>query len=302
LDELSYSRLNSASNPDAIIALLAGAGLSRADIAAVVSADPLLLRAYVKKIAPRLLGLRDCVGLSTPQIVRFLLAGPHVRTRSGVVPKLEFFISFYGSFEKVLVVLGGNSRLLSASIDRSVKPNIALLCHWGVRDIAQLCSKVPRLFNFNPERVKEFLLRVEQLGVPPTSGQFGRAVYVVSCISKEKVAAKLEFFKRTLGCSESEVSTAVSKMPVILGLSEKILLRKIEFLVNKAAIEPRIILERPVLLTYSLEKRLVPRHYVINILQEKGLLNSNMNISSLGYPGEETFKSKVHRLSRGLCF
>jgi mTERF domain-containing protein len=81
-------------------------------------------------------------------------------------------------------------------------------------------------------------------------------------------------------------------MPVILGLSEKILLRKIEFLVNEAVIEPRIILERPVLLTYSLEKRLVPRHYVINILQEKGLLNSNLNISSLCYPGEETFKSK----------
>ncbi|CAD6340726.1 unnamed protein product [Miscanthus lutarioriparius] len=143
LDELSYSRLNSASNPDAIIALLAGAGLSRADIAAVVSADPLLLRAYAKKIAPRLLGLRDRVGLSPPQIVRFLLVGPHVRTRSGVVPKLEFFISFYGSFEQVLVVLRRNSRLLSASIERSVKPNIALLRHRGVRDIAQLCSKGP---------------------------------------------------------------------------------------------------------------------------------------------------------------
>ncbi|XP_066333859.1 uncharacterized protein [Miscanthus floridulus] len=119
LDELSYSRLNSASNPDAIIALLAGTGLSRADIAAFVSADPLLLRAYAKKIAPRLLGLRDRVGLSPPQIVRFLLVGPHVRSRSGVVPKLEFFISFYSSFEQVLEVLSRNSRLLCATIESS---------------------------------------------------------------------------------------------------------------------------------------------------------------------------------------
>ena len=52
----------------------------------------------------------------------------------------------------------------------------------------------------------------------------------VADISKEKVAAKLEFFKRTLGCSESELSTAVSKKPAILGLSDEILLCKIEFL------------------------------------------------------------------------
>jgi len=65
-DELSSSRINSASNPDAILALLSGAGLSRDDIAAVVSADPLLLRASVSTIAPRLLALRHRVGLSTP--------------------------------------------------------------------------------------------------------------------------------------------------------------------------------------------------------------------------------------------
>jgi mTERF domain-containing protein len=52
-EEIPHSRfISAASNPDAIIALLSGAGLSRADIAAVVSADPLLLRASVKNLAP----------------------------------------------------------------------------------------------------------------------------------------------------------------------------------------------------------------------------------------------------------
>jgi mTERF domain-containing protein len=81
-------------------------------------------------------------------------------------------------------------------------------------------------------------------------------------------------------------------MPRILGLSEKILLRKIEFLVNEAAMEPRYIVERPVLFAMSLEKRLVPRHYVMKVLQEKGLLNSNMSFFTLAVIGEETFKSK----------
>ena len=125
------------------------------------------------------------------------------------------------------------------------------------------------MLTFYPERVKEVLLRAEELGVPPTSWMFRLAVSVIANNSKEKVAAKLEFFKRTLGCCESEVSTAVSNKPTILELSDEVLLRKIEFLVNEAAVEARDIVERPVLPTYSLEKRLVPRHYVMKVLQEK---------------------------------
>jgi mTERF domain-containing protein len=137
------------------------------------------------------------------------------------------------------------------------------------------------VLTFNPKRVKEFLLRAEQLGVPAASPLFRQAVAIVASFSSEKVAAKLEFFKRTLGCSESEVSIAVSKMPQILGLSDATLLRKIEFLINEAAMEPQYIVQRPILLAFSLEKRLVPRHHVMKLLQEKGLLNSNMNLFQL---------------------
>ncbi|RCV20940.1 hypothetical protein SETIT_4G098400v2 [Setaria italica] len=83
---------------------------------------------------------------------------------------------------------------------------------------------------------------------------FKYAVSLVADNSKEKVAAKLEFFKRTLGCSESELSIAISKMPRILGISDENLTCKIEFLVNEVGMEPQYILERPVLLGYSLEK------------------------------------------------
>ncbi|KAG0546860.1 hypothetical protein BDA96_01G030200 [Sorghum bicolor] len=259
--ELSNSRLTSASNPDAILALLSGAGLSRADIAAVVSADPLLLRASAKNIAPRLVALRDRVGLSAPQIARFLVVGARALRRGDVSSRLEFFISFYGSFEK-----------------------------WGVRDIVQLCSNNTRLLNFKPERVKEFLLRAEQLGVPRTSRMFRHVVSVVAGNPKEKVAAKREFFKRTLGCSESEVSSAVSKMPAILGFSDEILLRKIEFLVNEVGVEPQYIVQRPVLLAMSLEKRLMPRHYVMKVLREKGLLDSRTGFSTFVKFGDDAFK------------
>ncbi|OQU90666.1 hypothetical protein SORBI_3001G021100, partial [Sorghum bicolor] len=244
-----------ASNPDAILDLLYSAGLSRADIAAVVSAEPLLLRTSAKNLAPRLLHLRDRVGLSTPQITRFLMVASHALSICDVAPKVEFFISLFGLFDRVLLVakriIKPNVALFrqaqswvltfTVGLEKIIKPNVALFRQWGVQDIAQLCLTKSWVLTFKPERVKEFLLRAEELGVPPTSRLFRHAVAVISSLSKEKVAAKLEFLKRTLGCSESEVSIAVSKMPQILGLSDATFLRKIEFLINEAAMEPRIL-------------------------------------------------------------
>jgi mTERF domain-containing protein len=63
---------------------------------------------------------------------------------------------------------------------------------------------------------------------------FRHAVPAVSCMFEEKLAAKLEFFKRTLCCSESQVSTAVSKAPYILGFSDENIGCKVEFLINEA--------------------------------------------------------------------
>jgi len=133
--EICRSRLNSASNPDAILALLSGMGLSGADIAAVVSADPLLLRSSVKNVSPRLLALRDCLGLSAPQIARFLLVGSRALRGGDIVHKLEFFISFFGSFEPLLVIMKRNNSILFSDFERVIKPNIAQLCQCENRPI-----------------------------------------------------------------------------------------------------------------------------------------------------------------------
>ncbi|CAL5037611.1 unnamed protein product [Urochloa decumbens] len=256
-EDLSWSRLNSASNPDAVLALLSSVGLSRADVAAAVIADPLLLRSSPRNIAPRLLALRDRFGLSAPQIARFLLVGSGSVRICDVVPRVEFFISFFGSFEQLLVIMKNNNRILALNLERVVKPNIALLhqCGVSIRQIAQLNSW---LLGFSPEHLKELVLRAEELGVPRGSRMFWQAVTAVAQNTKEKVAARLEFLKSTLGCHESEVSTAVSKMPSILGISEERLHRKIQFLIKEVGLEPQYILQRPSLFAYSLEKRLVP--------------------------------------------
>ncbi|XP_066378586.1 transcription termination factor MTERF8, chloroplastic-like [Miscanthus floridulus] len=291
-EELRSSRLNSASNPDAVLALLSSAGVSRADIAAVVAADPLILRSCVNKIGPRLLALRDRIGLSAPQISRFLLVGSRKLRSGDVCPNLEFLISSFGSLEPVLAVMKGSKSILTLDLDRVIKPNFAQFRQCGLtsRDIAQMCSYCPWLIGFQPERVKDFLLRAEDLGVSRGSPMFKHMVAAMSRTNKEKNAATLEFLKRSLGCSESEAAFAVSKTPSILGLSDECLLPKIQFLNNEVGLEPQYILQNPSLLTYSLEKRLVPRYCAMKILRAKGLMNSNF--CRLAQIGEQKFRLK----------
>ncbi|XP_037470851.1 transcription termination factor MTERF9, chloroplastic-like [Triticum dicoccoides] len=283
--------LKSASNPDAVLALLSGVGLSRPDIAAVVAADPLLLRSRVDNVAPRLSALRDRLGLSAPEIASFLLVGATALRSCDITPKLEFWIPFFGSFGKLLQTMKRNRSILTTDLEKVAKPNIALLeqCGLSVCDIVKLSTPCSRLLVFNPERVKAFVLRAEKLGVPRSSYIFKYAVGVACSITEDKVAARMEFLRSTLGCSMDKVRVAVRNKPHILGISEEKLRLKIEFMVNEVGLDPEYIVERPMLFTYSLEKRMKPRYYVAKILQVKGLMKKSVGFRRLVGYGEDNF-------------
>ena len=56
---------------------------------------------------------------------------------------------------------------------------------------------------------------------------FKHVVSALTGTTREKDTARLEFFRRTLGCSKDEFAIAVCKVPDILAYSEQTLLRKI---------------------------------------------------------------------------
>uniref|UniRef100_A0A0D9XQ63 Uncharacterized protein n=1 Tax=Leersia perrieri TaxID=77586 RepID=A0A0D9XQ63_9ORYZ len=94
------SHFKSASNPVAVLAHLSAAGFSRADLAAVVTAEQGLLCVRAKNIGRRVASLRDVVGLSDPQIRSLLLSGGAKGLRGcDVASRIEFWIPFLGSFE-----------------------------------------------------------------------------------------------------------------------------------------------------------------------------------------------------------
>ena len=89
---------------------------------------------------------------------------------------------------------------------------------------------------------------------------YKKALEVANDHDTKAIGAKMDFLKRALGCSESEVGIAVCKMPALLSTSVGKLGRMVEFLKLDVGLEACYIICRPQLFNYSLEKRLIPRH------------------------------------------
>uniref|UniRef100_A0A0D9XQ66 Uncharacterized protein n=1 Tax=Leersia perrieri TaxID=77586 RepID=A0A0D9XQ66_9ORYZ len=152
------SHIKSASKPDAVLALLSGAGLSRADLAAVVAADPRILCARAHNIARRIASLR------------------------GVL----------------LRMVKANFHILTADVEKVIKPNIALLqeCGLTVCDIVQLGSTIPRLLTSNPKRLETSVKRADELGVQRSSG-LSKYMLSINCqYTQDKATARMSLEKR----------------------------------------------------------------------------------------------------------
>ncbi|CAM0952806.1 unnamed protein product [Alopecurus aequalis] len=319
------AHLKSPSNPDAVLALLAGLGLSGADVASVVAKDPRFLCAKVDKtLSPVVVGLSS-LGISHTEIARLVSLTPTSFRCRSIVSNLPYYLSLFGSYENLLLVLRRNSSLLTRSLEKVVKPNVAFTLERGLGAcyITKLCMSYPwlltaglehvqatvacdeglgvphgsgmfkpGLLTTDPERVQAMLACAEGLGLPPGSVMFRDALRAISFLGEEKLTAKVEYMKNTFRWSDAEVRIVVSKFPRVLISSKDTLQSRSEFLISEVGLEPSYIAHRPALLSYSLEGRLRPRYYVVKFLKENGLLDHDRDYYSAAVPAEKVFLEK----------
>uniref|UniRef100_A0ACD6A872 Uncharacterized protein n=2 Tax=Avena sativa TaxID=4498 RepID=A0ACD6A872_AVESA len=259
------SHVKSPTNPDAVLAFLTGLGLSSADVAAVVALDPKFLCTGVERtLAPTVAGLAG-IGLSHTKIARLATLVPSSFRRRSVVSNLHYYLSLYGSFENLLRALKYDGNLLAYSIERIVKPNIAILRERGLSDcdIAKLSIAMPRMLSINLERVRMIVSCAQDLGLSPGSPMFRHALQAVAFLDKEKIALKMEYMKNTFRWSDAEARIAVCRAPTLLTSSKDMLQSKSEFLTSVVGLEPAYIAHRPVIINLSLEGRLRPQAPVL---------------------------------------
>ena len=291
------SHLPSRARPDAVLAYLESTlRVPAADVTRVVVMDSTFLCADVEQtLARRVADLRD-LGLSRDQIARLVPLFPNSFRNRFLRSNLEFWLAEIGSFDKLLKVLRSCSGLLSMDLDKVARPNVAFLrqCGQDISEIAGTNLYVSRIFTMKPELLKETVQRVEELGVERSARMFRRAIAVVAFIDKGVIARRI-LLLHNVGFSKDDVLAIVRKQPLVLGTSEQKIQGNMDFLMKDVGLEVSYIARRPVLLMYSVERRLLPRHYLLKVLREKGLLKGQPDYYGTASMGEKIFVEKfVH--------
>lgn len=297
------STLKSIEKPQSFVGFMRSRGFSDAHIKKMVSFNPrCLLFDADKTIAPKLQSLKD-TGFSDSDIIRLVNSNHRLLNldfNRNLLPRIQFWQDLVGSRDRLIKLLKSNYRFLTYNVDKNVMLNISFLRGCGVSDerISLMARQDPSLIIQRPQSLRAVAERAEkEMGIARTSGMFVWALRVLVHISKDKFNATLSLMKG-FGWSEAEFLSAFRKAPLFLALSREILARKMEFLLKDAGCEPPYVAKNPVLLMLSLEKRLVPRHHIMDILMSRGLLTRECKVATFMSYSEKMFAHRfVHRYS-----
>ncbi|KAH7857187.1 hypothetical protein Vadar_009962 [Vaccinium darrowii] len=126
-------------------------------------------------------------------------------------------------------------------------------------------------------RFTEVVEEVEKLGFDPTTMNYLLAVNSLGMTSKSLWERKSGVF-RSFGMSEDQILSALKTKPSYILSSENKIRKVMGFFVNELKISPLVISKAPGLILLSLEKTIVPRCSVLQLLMSKGVLDGDFNL------------------------
>ncbi|CAL9102581.1 unnamed protein product [Musa textilis] len=268
-------------------------GWSDAQVMKLMQREPRYLRANVETVLkPRMRSLQD-MGFSDTEIVQLVSSCPSLLQFRDIQPRISFWRSLLGSNERLIRASRRGMSLLAASLSRKIEPNISILkeCGFSKQCIAELVLKEPRFFCRTNKCIDESIKHVEELGVSRDCKMFPRLLLLVTTLSRSKFDATFATLI-SFGWSHPECVAAFRRYPSIWSLSQKNISDKMTFLMKEAGCELTYIICRPLLLTFSLEKRLRPRYEVLNFLEQNKLLDEGHDLLTVVTLIEEKFRKK----------
>lgn len=291
-------KLRTPEKADLVVALFKKHGFTNTQIENVVRKLPsVLLSDSEKTITPKL-EYFSSKGVSRTELAKFVSASPcvlRISLEKNIIPTWNSFESLLISSERTFAA---TKRFFNSwwafDLEARVIPNIKILREFGVQEsnIVSLLTKQPSVFMIASDRFRITVERVEEMGFSPQKLKFVFAVCALSGMSKSTWEKKVEICKKW-GWSEEDVYVAFEKHPWCMMVSEDKMSSVMDMVINKAGFEPSDIVQRPKSLTCSLEKRIVPRCLVYQVLLERGLIRKKWSLRVLLEVPEKQFLNKI---------
>ncbi|KAG6488177.1 transcription termination factor MTERF8, chloroplastic-like [Zingiber officinale] len=294
----SFRRFRSTEKPDAVLGFFRSQGLDGANLRKIISWKPRLLGWDVEtNLAPKFNFLRD-MGFSVSDAVKVVMRHPGIlslNVQNTLLPRLKVWESLFGSREILLKNLRRRSRFICNN-DNLVRPNLNFLrdeCGIPEEQVFLVIKRDPSFMVQNLDAIRALVNRADEIGIPRESRMFLWIVFALRRVSREKFEARVKIMN-SFGWSNSDYVAVVKKHPTLIWVSTEALQRKMEFLIKDVGMAPLDIAKHSTFLDLSLEKRLIPRFHVMEILKSEGLWTSQMKVSTLfSLPGPKFLQKYV---------
>ncbi|KAL5543951.1 hypothetical protein UlMin_007735 [Ulmus minor] len=271
-------------------------GFSENQIAVMTMRCPSIYLLSVTNLKPKLELIKSVV-FTDKDFWKVLCSRPSVLQRSlenQLVPVVKLLGIALGTKENLQKTMKSCNWLLTSSLERVIEPNISMLISYGIPKplVSKWILLRPRILVMKTDRLREILDKVLKLGFKPNSLLFALAAHSMASMSKTIWDQKLEAF-RSFGLSEDEICAAFKTQPMCMRTSETKIKRLMDFYINQLNLEPSVVSKNSTLVMYSLEKRIIPRCSVLQLLVSTGLVNESVNIARMLRMTEKKFMEEM---------
>ncbi|KAJ7980236.1 Transcription termination factor like [Quillaja saponaria] len=291
----NYVHFENPEKPDLVIDFFRDHGFSETQISKVIRRRPsLLLSNPEKSLLPKLEFFKS-KGFLSSDVAKIISSYGGILHRSlekKIIPSFDFFKQVLQSDSNIIQAVKRFNKILVKDVDTYAAPNIELLRENGVPEsyIITTLKYQPSSLVMNSKRFKQIVEEVKEMGLNPLRLKFMVAVVSMTTMSKSTRARKADVYKRW-GWSDKDILDAFGRCPLCMMASEDKIEGIMNFLVEKLGCDACRIAKHPQVMTLSLDKRIIPRGSVIQVLLSKGLVKG-LNLTSIFDTKEKSFLEK----------
>ncbi|XP_058764906.1 uncharacterized protein LOC131638367 [Vicia villosa] len=293
--------LHNSQNPDSVLALFKSHGFSNSQLSTIIKTCPILLTYDPNKtILPKLNFLLQ-KGASTSDLIDIITKNPrflYLSLQNSITPFYDLVKRFLLSDQSTIASIKINPCFISS---KTLSHNIQFLLQNGVPDskvVSFLLRNWNNLLTQNPSLFKKVVVEVMELGFNPKTTFF--TVALRAKIMKPIWETKIHVYKKW-GWSEENIGSAFVMYPWCMLASVDNIEASMNFFVNHMGWDSRVLAKNPILLLLSLEKRVIPRAFVLKFLESKGLIKDAKLAAPFRVSEDLFLKRYVNRFKEESC-
>ncbi|XP_076907165.1 uncharacterized protein LOC143563529 [Bidens hawaiensis] len=265
---------------DSVLALFTNKGFTKSQISKLISKHPHFLLCDTENTLLPNFQILESVGLPKRNLIAIVTASAklisNTKFQETAPPCVDFLKTVLRSNDQVVNAIKRYPLALTYDLQVYGAENIRILLDAGVpkSTIQAMLAWQPRTFFTFADRFRKVVKDVMDLGFDPSKTRFLWAIHAIRAMSKSTWDKKVEIYMKW-GWSKDEIFIAFEKYSGCMIASTDKISRILDFLVNTMGWKPSYIVKWPIVMCFSLEKRVIPRCLVYQYLGEKGVIEEN---------------------------